>query len=98
MENLKQNVFFRWSNLRAKVVLAKQRIAPKMQLRSEQISHVSQRKPIQSIPQWSDISPIQVIRKSSDILHLSLYFVIQSTQALLETELKNDILSAVSPF
>ncbi|KAL5253857.1 hypothetical protein ACHWQZ_G013584 [Mnemiopsis leidyi] len=29
----------RWSNLRAKVVLAKQRIAPKMQLRSEQISH-----------------------------------------------------------
>lgn len=31
----------RWSNLRAKVVLAKQRIAPKMQLRSEQISHVS---------------------------------------------------------
>eukprot|EP00116_Pleurobrachia_bachei_P003043 sb/3463305/ len=31
----------RWSNLRAKVVLAKQRIAPKMQLRSEQISRSS---------------------------------------------------------
>ena len=30
----------RWSNLRAKVVLAKQRIGPKMQVRSEQISQV----------------------------------------------------------
>ena len=35
------NPCYRWSNLRAKVVLAKQRIAPKMQLRSEQISNVS---------------------------------------------------------